>query len=129
MMNMNIYRFAVQEKLRFPFKGQISVEELFDLSIEDLDKIYKSLKKKQKDASEESLLETVTREDKETAIKIEIVKDIFTEKKSLIEARKALAEKRLQNKKIQEIINRKENAALEEKSIEELKQMLEEEDI
>ena len=42
-MNTNIFELATREKYRFPYKGMISVEELWDLDIPELDRVYKSL--------------------------------------------------------------------------------------
>ena len=33
----NIFEYAVRNKVRFPFKGMISVEDLWDLSLTNLD--------------------------------------------------------------------------------------------
>ena len=53
---MNIFERATRMSLRFNFKGLISVEDLWDLSLQDLDSIYKILNSKLKQSSEESLL-------------------------------------------------------------------------
>lgn len=51
---MNMFEIALINKFRFPFKGLIATEDLFDLSVEDLDSIFKKLnsqiKKKKKKA-------------------------------------------------------------------------------
>ena len=100
------------------------MEDLWDLSVEDLDKIYKNLKSKLKDASEESLLNTISKEDKELNNKIEIIKVIVADKLAAKEkAQKAQLQKQ-QNQRILEIIADKQDAALKEKSLEELTAML-----
>ena len=48
---MNLFEVAVREKYRFPYNGMISTEDLWDLSVNALDSIFKTLnkdKKKQK---------------------------------------------------------------------------------
>lgn len=120
----DLFKVASKKKYRFNFKGQLTVEDLWDLSVEDLDKIYKSLKSKQKDSTEESLLQTVSNEDRELTNKIEIVKTIVMDKLAARERNVKAAEKRAQNQRILEIMADKQDAALKEKSLEELQAML-----
>ena len=120
----DLFKVANKKKYRFNYKGVISVEDLWDLSVEELDKIYKSLKSKQKDASEESLLQTVSKEDKELLNKIEIIKIIVADKLAAKERAQKAASQRAQNQRILEIMADKQDAALKEKSIEELQAML-----
>lgn len=125
----DLFKIANKKKYRFNYKGVISVEDLWDLSVEELDKIYKSLKSKQKSASEESLLQTVSKEDKELINKIEIIKIIVTDKLAAKDRAMKAASQRAQNQRILEIMADKQDAALKEKSIEELQNMLIAEDI
>lgn len=125
----DLFKIANKKKYRFNYKGVISVEDLWDLSVEELDKIYKSLKSKQKSASEESLLQTVSKEDKELINKIEIIKIIVADKLAAKERAQKAALQRAQNQRILEIMADKQDAALKEKSIEELQNMLITEDI
>ena len=125
----DLFKIATKKKYRFSYKGQITVEDLWDLSVEELDKIYKNLKSLQKNASEESLLQTVTKEDKELNNKIEIIKTIVTDKLAAKDRAMKAASQRAQNQRILEIMADKQDAALKEKSIEELQNMLIAEDI
>lgn len=120
----DLFKIANKKKYRFNYKGVISVEDLWDLSVEELDKIYKSLKSMQKNASEESLLQTVSKEDKELLNKIEIIKIVVTDKLAAKERAQKAASQRAQNQRILEIMADKQDAALKEKSIEELQSML-----
>lgn len=120
----DLFKIANKKKYRFNYKGVISVEDLWDLSVEELDKIYKSLKSQQKNASEESLLQTVSKEDKELLNKIEIIKIIVADKLAAKERAQKAASQRAQNQRILEIMADKQDAALKEKSIEELQAML-----
>lgn len=120
----DLFKVAAKKKYRFNFKGQITVEDLWDLSVEDLDRIYKNLKSQQKNASEESLLQTVSKEDRELSNKIEIVKTVVMDKLAAKERALKAAEKKAQNQRILEIMADKQDAALKEKSIDELQVML-----
>lgn len=123
-MEKNIFEYALKSKFRYPFKGQINTEDLFDLQPTALNTIFKTLVKQAKSVEEESLLDVPSKEDKDLAIKIEIVKTIFAEKNATAEAQKKAAETKLRNQRILDIIARKEEADLESKSIDELKEML-----
>ncbi|KZE68635.1 hypothetical protein AV545_02060 [Paenibacillus jamilae] len=121
-----MFEVALKNKFRFPFKGLVSTEDLFDLKVEDLDAIFKTLNSQLKRVKEESLLDTKTKEDKEIDVKIEIVKYIVTtklaEKKLHLKAR----EQKEQKQKILAILSTKQNEDLQNKSVEELKAMLNE---
>jgi hypothetical protein len=122
----NMFEVATRSKMRFPFRGLISVEDLWDLSVQNLDVIFKSLNSELKQVQEESLLNTKTKEDKELDIKIEIVKYIVQvklEEENLRQKAKAAKE---QKQKIMEILSAKQDESLQNKSIDELKAMLEE---
>ena len=123
-MSVNIFKYAAKNKLRFPYKGSISVEDLFTLSLNDLDDIYKSLKKNEKDSSEVSLIKERTDKDKELEIQIAIVEEIFADKTKAIDKAKKATEKKAQAQKILEIMNRKQDEALENLSQEELEERL-----
>lgn len=119
-----MFETAARKKFRFPFRGMVSVEDLFDLSPENLDIVFKALNAQKKVANEESLLSTATDADIELNIKIEIVKHIVTTKLAEMRARQEARAKKEQAQKIMAIIETKQNEALEGKSIEELQAML-----
>lgn len=121
-----MFEVATRTKMRFSFRGMISVEDLWDLSVNDLDLIFKSLNSELKQVQEESLLNTKSKEDKELDMKIEIVKYIVNVK--LEEQNVRLKEKaqKEQKQKIMEILAAKQDESLQNKSIDELKAMLEE---
>ncbi len=124
MSERNIFKEATKKKYRLNFRGVCTVEDLWDLDVEHLDTIYKALKKQQKDADGESLLTTASKEDVVLEDKIAIVKAIVADKLAAIEAAKNAAKKRRENQRILEIIADKQDAALKEKSLEELQAML-----
>ena len=123
-MTTDIFKNATKKKYRFNYKGLCTIEDLWDLSVENLDAIYKSLKKQQKESDGESLLSTVSKEDKILAEKIEIVKAIVTDKLVAAEKARNAAKKRAENQRILEIMADKKDAALRDKTLEELQAML-----
>lgn len=125
-MTTNIFEYAVRNKVRFPFKGMISVEDLWDLSLTNLDSIYKTLNKQVKQSEEESLLTTKTNIDTELEVQIAIVKHIVSVKLAEQEVREKATAKKAQKQKIMSIIATKEDEALQNTSVEDLKKMLEE---
>lgn len=124
-MNKNeMFIMATRNKFRFPFRGQISVEDLWDLSVENLDSVYKALNSQVKKAKEESLLNTKSREDEIIEMQIEVVKYIVNVKQDESAKRVAAKEKRARKQKILEVLAAKEDADLQNKSSEELQAML-----
>ena len=119
-----MFEKAAQMKLRFPYKGAVSVEDLWDLSVKELDSIYKSLNAKLKQAKEESLLDTRTIEDKVLDLQISIVKHIVDFKLKETASREAARDKKAQKEKLMGILAKKQDSDLEGKSADEIKKML-----
>ena len=121
-----MFEYATRNKVRFPFKGLISVEDLWDLTLTNLDSIYKTLNKQVKQSEEESLLNTKTTVDKELDVQIAIVKHIVAVKLAEQEAREKASAKKTQKQKIMAIIASKQDEALQNSSVEDLQKMLDE---
>ena len=121
-----MFEYATRNKVRFPFKGLISVEDLWDLSLTNLDSIYKTLNKQVKQSEEESLLNTKTTVDKELDVQVAIVKHIVAVKLAEQEAREKASAKKAQKQKIMAIIASKQDEALQNSSVEDLQKMLDE---
>ena len=121
---INLFELATRKKFRFPFKGMISVEDLWDLSVKNLDTVFKALNAEAKQANEESLLAVKSDEDTILEVKIAIVKHIVNVKQAEEVEKKNAAIKREQKHRIQELIANKQDEALQGKSIEELQAML-----
>ena len=119
----NLFEIATRKKYRFPYKGMISVEDLWDLSPTQLDSIYKTLNKTLKVQGEESLLSEAST-DLTTNNMVEIVKHIFTVKQEEVKARKAAAENAEKRKRILEIMAQKQDEALLNMSEADLQKML-----
>ena len=121
-----MFEVATREKFRFPFRGMVSVEDLWDLSVGNLDLIFKTLNAELKQAKEESLLDTKTQKDTELDIKINIIKHIVNIKLAEEEDRKNAKDKKEKKQRLMEILASKENEELETKSREEIQKMIEE---
>ncbi len=112
---------ATRTKMRFPFRGMVSVEDLWGLNVENLDSVFKELNSQVKKANEESLLCTKSSEDEILDMQIEIVKYIVNIKLEEAEAKKQEKQKREESQKIMSILTTKENEELRNMSKEELK--------
>ena len=114
-------------KLRFTTsRGTLSAEQLWDLSQSQLkaaiEAQYEVIKSNSGDGLDflgESKVDPVEE------LRFNILKDVFLSKEHSAEEAAKAAEKKLKNQQIMEIIARKQNEALEGKSIEELTKMLE----
>ena len=122
----NMFEYATRNKVRFPFKGQISVEDLWDLRTDDLDTVFKTLNRQVKQSEEESLLVTKTAEGTALDVQIAIVKHIFDIKMQEANARLLDKERKAQKQKIMAILANKQEQELQNKSVDELQKMLEE---
>lgn len=123
-MSTNMFEIAARNKFRFPFKGMISTEDLWDLSVENLDNVFKTLNSERKKTKEESLLSTKSKADEMLELKIEIVKHIVTVKQEEKEAREKKFLDRERNQKIMSIIAAKQDEQLHNMSVEELQKLL-----
>lgn len=125
-MEKNLFELATRCKYRFPYRGQITIEDLWDLRLTDLDSVFKTLNAEAKKVSEESLLELKTKEDEELSDKITIVRYIVytkLEEQKIRENEKANKERK---QKLLAIKARREEAALENISDEQLNEMINE---
>ena len=124
MTNNELFINATRANHQFPFRGMINVIDLWDLSLTNLDSVFKTLNAEVKKSEEESLLNTKSKEDEEISNKIEIVKYIVSvkldEKKKREDAKKN-AEMR---QRLLEIKAKRQDAALENMSDEDLDKAL-----
>ncbi len=120
----NIFEYAARNKVRFPYRGLVSVEDLWDLPVTELDKVFKTLNSQVKRAQEESLLNTKSKEDEAVEIQIAVVKHIVSVKLAEKEAREKALENKEKRQKIMEIMDARNKKALENASDEDLQKML-----
>ena len=121
---MDVFKYAVKNKLRFYYKGVCTIEDLYDIPLNDLDNMYGALKREQKNLGVDSLLNKKTSAEKEIAIKIEIIESIVRDRLADQEKATKAQETRERNRRIAEIIADKEDAALNDMSLDDLKAML-----
>ena len=124
MTNNELFINATRANYQFPFRGMINVIDLWDLSLANLDSVFKTLNAEAKKSEEEGLLNTKSKEDEEISNKIEIVKYIVSvkldEKKKREDAKKN-AEMR---QRLLEIKAKRQDAKLENMSDEDLDKAL-----
>ena len=126
MNNTNIFEAASKNKYRYPYKGMITTEDLWDLTPAQLDIVYKALNKGVSEAQVSSLMHKVTDVDAELLNKIEIVKYIVNAKEEEAEARKNDVAKHAKKQRILDILAQNQEDALQSMSEDELKKMLDE---
>lgn len=125
-MEKNLFEVATRRKYRFPYRGSVSVEDLWDLRITDLDAVFKTLNEEAKKVSEESLLESKTKEDEELSDKIAIIRHVVSVKLEEKKVRENEKANREMKQKLLAIKAKREEAALENISDEQLDKMISE---
>lgn len=125
-MNHVAIEKASRVKLRYSTnRGVLSVEDLWDLSLEQLDPIAINLNKRLKESQTESFIKTRTKDTTELELKFNIVKHIIDVKLQEQEDRLLESEKKAKRQKILDLMAKKQDAELEGKSLEELAKELE----
>jgi len=125
-MSENIFEKANRLKLRFEHKGQLSAEDLWDLTLEELSNMYSKIKKEVRNSEDSLLTSRKTKAEKEAELKLEIVKYVFDEKQVEAEEEKVKSENKRKKEYLKGVLERKQNEAIESKSQEEILAMLEE---
>ena len=120
-----MFEKAVRMKLRFPYKGTCTTEDLWDLAPTVLDGVYKKLRKEQKEQEEDSLLAKASVGRTKLNLQVDLVKHIVQTKIAETDARKLLVAKKEQKGRILEIIAEKQDDAYKGKSIDELNKLVE----
>ena len=112
---------AVKNKYRYPSKrGNLTTEQLFDLSFESLDEIYGELTALLDQMPKKSLLAQRSNADEELREKVDVVEAVFAYKTELRNKAKNMEAKRQQKQKLIDLLEKKKEKALENLSEEEL---------
>jgi hypothetical protein len=125
-----MFEKATRQKLRFEsVKGLMSVEDLWDLPLEssagkpNLNDVARSVYRDLKAEDQISFVAVQQKTDEVTQLKMDIVKHIIQVKLSEADAAKQLRDAKEKKQKIMEIMSRKQDAALESASLDDLKAM------
>lgn len=119
-----IFERATRNKLRFQFRGMASVEDLWDLSLTDLDQLYKVINKDKKSSENQGLLEVKTKASAELDDKLSIIKHIFETKQAEMVARENAIKTKQQKDFLLGVLDKKKNEEILEKSPEEIQEMI-----
>ena len=123
-----LFEMATQFKFRFPYKGMITTEDLWDLNTSQLDSVYRNLNKELKAIDGDSLMTSKTADESvaanELKNKIELVKYIFNHKQSEADLARMAAENAARKRHILDILAQKQDDALHNMSEDELRKML-----
>jgi hypothetical protein len=120
-----MYKEAIRNNYKFQTNvGELTVGQLFTASDATLIQLEEDLKEEVKKAKKPNRFQTSAVKDKEPKIKLKIVSDIID---TFIEERETIkkeVENKANNQKILEIIKRKQDSELEDKTIEELEALM-----
>lgn len=120
-----MYKEASKMKLRLAtVKGNLSVEDLWDLSLTALDKMAVAIDEQISKNPKKSFISESTPEDKVSKLKLDILKDIINTKLEEKAKKDSEKQKISERNKLLEILAKKEEASLENLSIEELKKKI-----
>jgi hypothetical protein len=116
-----MYKKALRTKLRFSTtKGKLTTEDLFDLSLTDLNNLAITLDKKLSETPRKSFISDLTPDTQEDELRFNIVKDVITLKLVERNAAQNAKAKAAEKAQLLEILHRKKNEALENLSVAEI---------
>ena len=120
-----MYKKALRTKVRFSTsKGKLTTEDLFDLSLADLNNLAIALDKKLSETPRKSFISDITPDTQEDELRFNIVKDIITLKLAERNAAQNAKAKAVEKAQLLEILHRKKNEALENLSVAEIEAKL-----
>lgn len=119
------FETATRRKLRFQTtKGNLSIEDLWDVPLTVLDEAYKGLSRQIREAEDDSLLAKRDSGVEEASLKRDLVKHVVQVRQAEAEAKTARAARRQQAARVRELIAQKQDEALAGKSTDELNALL-----
>ena len=122
---MENYKLASQQKLRFQTnRGLLSVEQLWDLSLTELDSLAVNFETEHKESGKKSFLVKTSIKDKTAKLRFDVALDILNTKVEEMQATQEAAEIKEHNKKIITLISEKNDESLKGKTIKQLESLL-----
>lgn len=122
---MEIYKEASKQQLRFATsKGNLSVEQLWGLSVAELDELAVKAEEEYKTSGKKSFVVKKAEKNKVAKLKFEILLDVLNTKVEEHEAALTAEENQEHNEKIMQMIVEKKDEELKGKSIKELTKLL-----
>ena len=127
---MNIFEQASRFQFRFEsIRGLLNIEQLWSVPLSskdgfDLDCIAKTINGKLKEAAEESFVKVRSTSSTTNETRLEIVKHVIAAKLEELEANQNKIAKRQEREKLLELLDKKNNAKLEELSADDIKKRL-----
>lgn len=126
MSTETLFVKAAKKKFRFQSgKGPLSVEDLFDLPLTALDAVAVALDEKVQKAGRKSFIGRRTESDSQANDELEVVKFVIELKMAEQDAAKVRADKAAQKTFLKDLLAKKQVAALEGLSAEEIQKQIE----
>jgi hypothetical protein len=123
----SMFEKAARQKIRIPCeKGWLYVEDLFDLSLKELDKIYKILNAQLKVAKEDSLLTIKDKDATKLELQVELVKYVAGVKIAEEAANAARIANKQKKEFLMTVLEEQQKDEIKKMSSDEIKKMLEE---
>jgi hypothetical protein len=120
-----MYKQASRLKLRFQTsKGPLTTEQLWDLSISELDKLAVFLEKDYEKSDGKSFVRKSSEKDKVAKLRFDLVLDVLNTKMEEDEAARNASDTKAHNERILALIAKKKESALESLTVEELEKQL-----
>lgn len=124
MSDINIFEQGTRQNVLFNFRGLMTIQDLWKLSLQNLNTIAVALYEEIKGQAAISFIEDAPVANQELQLKLDIVKRVIEVKKAEKEAAKILADKKAKKQRLLEILNQKQDEALTSMSVEELEKQL-----
>ena len=117
-------KFTEMSKTGKLFRVQLTGQQVWDLSLEELDGLAVSLEVEHNQSARKSFLVKSTTKDKTAKLKFDVVLDVLNTKAEDMQAAQEAFEDKEHNKKIIALIAEKQDESLKGKSIKQLEAML-----